>query len=209
MAVRLLTRLFRRAKLKVASKRSDECISSATEQQLQEQRELALAQLTKESITEALHIYSEIQERQRQDLIHQINAFVAEALYTIAERCEARVQIATAEAKSYSDDAAQVLVSGLRSQGRILAKHESLIVNLIGHSKTTLNDFRWETAQEIEKGVAVLDEQLRADYNMQLRNLEGRLEFVRREVLYELQARIMSSKSDESKLSRFKSHQNP
>lgn len=229
MTVRLLTRLFKRSKLDAAEKGLDEHVLPASEQQLQEQRQVAPAGLQEQSIVEAIHAYLEIQERQRQDLAHQITAFTSESFNNIAERFETRVQTATIEAKAYSDDAAQVLVLGLRSQGRVLAKHKSSIaesssiqqkilqeiselrdqIHLVRQSfeNLELDGFRKTIERlsgDVEGGIAGVSEQLRADYNQQLRNVEGRLEFVRREILYELQARVLRFESVENNSSRFK-----
>ncbi|MDR7038323.1 hypothetical protein J2X36_003082 [Methylobacterium sp. BE186] len=187
------------------------------------------------AIRQNFHAWSELQEQRRQDNLHQTSALISQAVNAAGERWEARIQTALLEAKAHSDEAAQVLASGLRSQGRILAKHTTSLTAIdpavlmaevrrlqqeLNQSQIEIDGVGQKTARSLreldtlhqevasasrhaESGLTALNEQLRSDYNQQLRNVEGRLEFVRREIFYELQATVLKSRGSENAPDRF------
>ena len=131
----------------------------------------------------------------------------------VREWAEIRIQLATAEVRSYADDGLDALSSGIRAAGKSINR----TTRRLGESEDRLARFINGTEERLK---AIEDEfgKVRADYNAQLRNVERdftdektehhkqirnveeRLEFVRAETMYELQASLykLSSKSSEA-----------
>lgn len=131
----------------------------------------------------------------------------------VREWAEARIQLSAAEIRSYADDGLDALSSGVRAAGKSINR----ISRRQDESEGRLSRFK-EATEERLKAIESEFGTVRADYNAQLRsverdftgakiehdkqihNVEERLEFIRAEMMYELQASLykVSSNSDEA-----------
>lgn len=100
---------------------------------------------------------------------------------------EQRVQDATAEAKAFVDDGLHALSGAVRGVGN--ATRESLqMAEKSLRQAETMSEQLQEVRQEVFGTLGATRQEISDDYNAQLRNIERRLEFIRAEIMYELQA---------------------
>jgi predicted SAM-dependent methyltransferase len=115
--------------------------------------------------------------------------FIARQHAELRKSFEARVRLACFEAQSYADQGLFSLSQSLAAATRAIVdanKRASVVERSVGdirHLPTQYADLK-SGVDEIGQRVG----HVVADYNTQLRAVEARLEFVRRETLYEMQA---------------------
>jgi hypothetical protein len=132
----------------------------------------------------------------------------------IREWTEARIQLAAAEVRSYADDGLDALSSGVRAAGKSINR----TARRLDEGDGRLSRFIEATEERLR---AIEDEfsKVRTDYNAQLRNVERdftgakvdhdkqirnveeRLEFIRAETMYELQASLYKVSSNSAEAS--------
>jgi len=164
------------------------------------------------TIDQKLQTFAETHEQRVQVTENLIKASVSEALNSLKESWEARAQTVFAEARAYTDEAAHVVIMGLRAQERRSTQNLNALAELssfrqdvarLEPDESQAQRTLMQTPQNLKEEIRLISDRLSADYNQQLRNVESRLEFVRREIFYELQATILRSGRGENQPDRF------
>ncbi len=154
----------------------------------------------------ALKAYTDAAIAQLRDRLHHRHQFGENRVAAMTDArieklrgtLEKRVQSAEAGAQAYADQGLITIVSGLRSVNKIVV---SLADKIAAEAAITQQNMVSQGAdidgkiQALRSDLLTLRHDLARDYDPQLRAVEQRLEFVRREIFYEMQAEFLKNRT--------------